>query len=58
MMALHSLIETRLLNVHPDDQDVVLEPKDWSLIMRALDVFGTECGRVAETPSPFPAKST
>lgn len=30
------LIETRLLGVRPDDQDLVLEDSDWIIILKAL----------------------
>lgn len=31
-------IRTRLLGVRPEDQDVVLEDKDWLLILQALSL--------------------
>lgn len=34
--ALADLIETRLLGVRPDDQDLVLEDHDWRLILQSL----------------------
>lgn len=37
---LREIIETRLLGVSPDDQDVVLEDDDWRLILSALDGGG------------------
>lgn len=33
---LANLIKARLLNVHPDDQDLELEDEDWTRICAAL----------------------
>lgn len=35
-LALAEIIRTRLLGVHPDEQDVVLEDDDWCIILAAL----------------------
>lgn len=35
-LALAEIIRTRLLGVHPDEQDVVLEDDDWRIILAAL----------------------
>lgn len=35
-VALADLIETRLLGVRPDDQDLALEDHDWRLILQSL----------------------
>lgn len=36
LAALAALIETRLLGVDPDDQDLTLEDHDWQMIVHAL----------------------
>lgn len=36
-LALSDLIKTRLLGVHPEDQDLVLEDGDWADIVAALE---------------------
>lgn len=36
-LALSELIKTRLLGVHPEDQDLVLEDGDWAEIVAALE---------------------
>lgn len=36
-LALSELIKTRLLGVHPEDQDLVLEDGDWADIVAALE---------------------
>lgn len=36
-LALSQLIKTRLIGVHPEDQDLVLEDHDWFEIVAALE---------------------